>query len=149
MTAGEGEFSGLGRAEALRRMTEARKVVEDAIGRPAAGFIAPAWLYSQGARDALAEAGFAMAEDHLRVWHPPSGRILARGPVITWATRTPLTQGIVPARRRRAAPAARPASRGQAGRPSRRHAPSGDDGKHREEPEDIAPAATRRRIIQN
>jgi len=90
MTAGEGEFSGLGRAEALRRMIEARKVVEDSIGRPAAGFIAPAWLYSQGARDALAEAGFAMAEDHLRVWQPKSGRILARGPVITWATRTPL-----------------------------------------------------------
>jgi predicted deacetylase len=90
MTDGEGEFSGLGRAEALRRMTEARNVVEDAIGRPAAGFIAPAWLYSEGARDALADAGFAMAEDHLRVWHPPSGRILCRGPVITWATRTPL-----------------------------------------------------------
>jgi predicted deacetylase len=89
MTAGEGEFSGLGRAEALRRMTEARSVVEDAIGRPAAGFIAPAWLYSRSARDAVAEAGFSLAEDHLRVWHPPSGRILSRGPVITWATRTP------------------------------------------------------------
>jgi predicted deacetylase len=90
MTAGEGEFSALDRAETLRRMTEARFVVEDAIGRPAAGFIAPAWLYSPSARDALAEAGFALAEDHLRVWHPPSGRILSRGPVITWATRTPL-----------------------------------------------------------
>jgi predicted deacetylase len=90
MTAGEGEFSALDRAEALRRMLEARNVVENAIGRPAAGFVAPAWLYSQGARDALAEAGFALAEDHLRVWHPPSGRALARGPVITWATRTPL-----------------------------------------------------------
>ena len=90
MTAGEGEFSGLGRAEALRRMVAARIVIEEAIGRPAAGFIAPAWLYSEGARDALAEAGFPLAEDHLRVWHPPSGRILARGPVITWATRTKL-----------------------------------------------------------
>jgi predicted deacetylase len=90
MTAGEGEFSALPRAEALRRMKAARAVVEDAIGRPAAGFIAPAWLYSKGAREAAAEAGFALAEDHLRVWHPPSGRILARGPVITWATRTPL-----------------------------------------------------------
>ena len=90
MTAGEGEFSALGRAEALRRMREGRAVVEDAIGRRAAGFVAPAWLYSAGARGALAEAGFALAEDHLRVWHPPSGRILARGPVITWATRTPL-----------------------------------------------------------
>ena len=90
MTAGEGEFSALDRAEALRRMIAGRIVVEDAIGRAAAGFVAPAWLYSDGARDALAEAGFALAEDHLRVWHPPSGRILCRGPVITWATRTPL-----------------------------------------------------------
>jgi predicted deacetylase len=71
-------------------MTEARAVVEDAIGGAAAGFVAPAWLYSAGARAALADAGFALAEDHLRVWHPPSGDILARGPVITWATRTPL-----------------------------------------------------------
>jgi len=90
MTAGEGEFSTLDRAEALRRMKDGRKLVEDSIGRQAAGFVAPAWLYSDGARDALAEAGFALAEDHLRVWHPPSGRILARGPVITWATRTKL-----------------------------------------------------------
>ena len=90
MTAGEGEFSGLTRGEALRRMKAARAVVEDALGAPAAGFIAPAWLYSDGARAALAEAGFPLAEDHLRIWHPPSGRVLARGPVITWATRTPL-----------------------------------------------------------
>jgi predicted deacetylase len=90
MTAGEGEFSALDRTQALRRMIEGRAVVEDAIGGPAAGFVAPAWLYGQGARDALAEAGFMMAEDHMRVWHPPSGRVLSRGPVITWATRTPL-----------------------------------------------------------
>jgi predicted deacetylase len=90
MTAGEGEFSSLDRAEALRRMKEARTVVEDSIGRPAAGFVAPAWLYGRNAREAVADAGFTMAEDHLRVWHPPSGRTLSRGPVITWATRTPL-----------------------------------------------------------
>jgi len=90
LTAGEGEFANLGRAEALRRMKAGRAVVEDAIGRPASGFVAPAWLYGAGARDALAEAGFALAEDHMRVWHPPSGRVLSRGPVITWATRTPL-----------------------------------------------------------
>ena len=90
MTAGEGEFSALDRTEALRRMAEGRAVVEDAIGVSVAGFVAPAWLYSHYARDALAEAGFALAEDHMRVWHPPSGRTLSRAPVITWATRTPL-----------------------------------------------------------
>ena len=29
-----------------------------------------------------------MAEDHLRVWQPASGRVLATGPVITWASRS-------------------------------------------------------------
>lgn len=89
MTAGEGEFSALSQREAARRIDEGRKVVEDAIGRPVAGFIAPAWLYSDGAKAAVAEAGFALAEDHLRVWRPATGEIVARGPVITWASRSP------------------------------------------------------------
>jgi predicted deacetylase len=63
--------------------------VEDAIGRPVAGFIAPAWLYGPGAMTALAEEGFALAEDHFRVWRPSDGAMLARGPVVTWASRSP------------------------------------------------------------
>lgn len=88
MTAGEGEFLGLDAPEAARRMADGRALVEDAIGRPAAGFIAPAWLYGPGAREALAASGFALAEDHLRVWQPRTGRVLARGPVVTWASRS-------------------------------------------------------------
>lgn len=88
MTAGEGEFLGLERAEAARRMAEGKALVEDTIGRPAAGFIAPAWLYGPGAMDALRESGFALAEDHWKVWNPASGARLARGPVITWASRS-------------------------------------------------------------
>lgn len=89
MTAGEGEFLGLTRDEAARRMTEGRKLIEDIIGRPVAGFIAPAWLYGEGARAALRDTGFAIAEDHMRVWSPSTGdRLLARGPVITWASRS-------------------------------------------------------------
>ena len=88
MTAGEGEFLGLDAVEAARRMREGRAVVEDAIGRPAAGFIAPAWLYGPGALAALAETGFALAEDHMRVWRPSDGATLARGPVVTWASRS-------------------------------------------------------------
>jgi hypothetical protein len=34
--------------------------------------------------EALAQAGFALVEDHMRVWRP-AGRMLARGPVVTWA----------------------------------------------------------------
>lgn len=88
MTAGEGEFLGLDHAEALRRMTQGRSLIEDIIGRPAAGFIAPAWLYGAGARSALSAAGFALAEDHMRVWRPADGAVLARGPVVTWASRS-------------------------------------------------------------
>ncbi|HEU4959287.1 MAG TPA: polysaccharide deacetylase family protein [Sphingomonas sp.] len=88
MTAGEGEFLGLERAEALRRMRDGRRLIEDATGRAVAGFVAPAWLYGDGARAALGEAGFALAEDHLRVWRPGDGAVLAKGPVITWASRS-------------------------------------------------------------
>ena len=88
MTASEGEFLGLAREEATRRMSDGRALIEDIIGRPVAGFIAPAWLYGPGAMAALAGSGFALAEDHLRVWQPASGTVLARGPVITWASRS-------------------------------------------------------------
>jgi predicted deacetylase len=88
MTAGEGEFLGLSRDEARRRLVEGRKLVEDVTGRPVAGFVAPAWLYGEGAKAALCDEGFAMAEDHLRVWRPRDGAVLARGPVISWASRS-------------------------------------------------------------
>jgi hypothetical protein len=90
MTAGEGEFLGLDHAEALRRMVEGRALIEDIVGRPVTGFIAPAWLYGPGARSALGEAGFGLAEDHMRVWRPTDGAILAKGPVVTWASRSPM-----------------------------------------------------------
>src|SRR5688572_7865634 len=90
MTAGEGEFLGLGREEAARRMAGGRKLVEDVTGKAVAGFVAPAWLYGEGARAALGSSDFALAEDHLRVWRPQSGETLARGPVITWASRSPI-----------------------------------------------------------
>lgn len=90
MTAGEGEFLGLSSAEAARRMADGKALIEDIIGRPVAGFVAPAWLYGPGALEALGSAGFALAEDHMRVWRPDSGAVLAQGPVITWASRTRL-----------------------------------------------------------
>jgi len=89
MTAGAGEFAQLSKTEALRRLSDGRKIVEDAIGQSVAGFIAPAWLYSKDSLEALSEAGFPLAENHLKVWQPTTGRIVARSPVITWASRTP------------------------------------------------------------
>lgn len=89
MTGGEGEFLGLSRDEAARRMRDGRALVEDITGRPVAGFIAPAWLYGPGARAALLDCGFDLAEDHFRVWRPGAeDRPLARGPVVTWASRS-------------------------------------------------------------
>ncbi|TDW67532.1 hypothetical protein EDF57_102418 [Novosphingobium sp. PhB55] len=89
MTAGEGEFLGLSHADALQRMADGKALIEDVIGRPAAGFIAPAWLYGPGAMQALAECGFPLAEDHFRVWRPGhEDKPLAKGPVVTWASRS-------------------------------------------------------------
>ncbi len=88
MTASEGEFLGLSTTEAAGRMADGRKLIEDIIGRESAGFIAPAWLYGAGAQEALAQSGFKMAEDHMKVWRPDTGEILARGPVVTWASRS-------------------------------------------------------------
>jgi len=88
MTASEGEFLGLDQSLAAQRMADGAKLIEDIIGREVAGFIAPAWLYGPGAQAALAASRFALAEDHMKVWQPASGAILAQGPVITWASRS-------------------------------------------------------------
>lgn len=92
MTAREGEFLGLDVGEAARRMRDGKALVEDIIGREAAGFVAPAWLYGAGASAALRQSDFVLAEDHIKVWQPDTGKVLARGPVVTWASRsTPRT----------------------------------------------------------
>ncbi|MDT8760222.1 polysaccharide deacetylase family protein [Sphingomonas psychrotolerans] len=90
MTASEGEFLGLSSEEAARRMENGRALVEDIIGRKSAGFIAPAWLYGSGAMEALRDSSFELAEDHMKVWVPRTGKVVARGPVITWASRSPM-----------------------------------------------------------
>lgn len=87
-TAGEGEFLGLSREEATARLTDGRALLEDVLGKPVTGFVAPAWLYSEGALKALAECGFTLAEDHMHVWNPTTGAVLAKGPVISWASRS-------------------------------------------------------------
>ena len=88
MTASEGEFLGLSRSEAQQRIGQGRALIENVIGRPIDGFVAPAWLYGAGAFAALEELQIPIAESHWRVWSPASKADLARGPVITWATRS-------------------------------------------------------------
>ena len=88
MTAREGEFLGLSRVDAAARISHGRALIEDVIGREIDGFVAPAWLYGDGALAALREARLPLAEDHFRVWSPVTGEKLAAGPVITWASRS-------------------------------------------------------------
>jgi len=88
MTAGEGEFLGLSRDIAMERIRDGRSLIADIIGRDVDGFVAPAWLYGRGALEALETCAMPLAEDHWRVWSPAERRNLARGPVITWASRT-------------------------------------------------------------
>jgi uncharacterized protein len=90
LTAGEGEFLSLDHPTATALLIDGRKRVEDVIGRSVAGFIAPAWLYSRDTRRAIADLCFPIAEDHFCVWHPPSGLVLTRGPVVTYASRSPI-----------------------------------------------------------
>lgn len=90
MTAGEGEFLGLSREQAAGRIRDGRALIEDVVGAPIAGFVAPAWLYGRRTLEALRECAIPIAESHLRVWSPAEERQLASGPVITWASRTRL-----------------------------------------------------------
>ncbi len=88
MTAGEGEFLGLSTRDAEARIAEGRDMVEQALGRPIAGFVAPAWLYGDDSLAALAAQNIRLIEDHFRVWNPQNSRVLARGPVVTYASRS-------------------------------------------------------------
>ncbi|WP_309662817.1 polysaccharide deacetylase family protein [Sphingomonas sp.] len=88
LTAGEGEFLGLSRAQASALIGDGKALVEGIIGRPITGFIAPAWLYGPGTRQAMMDCNVELAEDHWRVWSPTRGAELVRSPVITWASRS-------------------------------------------------------------
>jgi len=88
LTASEGEFLGLAQETARARIVAGQRVLRDHLGTTPEIFIAPAWLYSKGTLRALAKLGVTVAEDHLRVWSPASGETLARGPVLSYASRT-------------------------------------------------------------
>ena len=90
MTDGEGEFLSIDVQTAMQLLCEGRKMVEDVTGKPVTGFIAPAWLYGDDALEAIQKAGFFLAEDHFRIWNPQGGKVYARGPVISYATRSRL-----------------------------------------------------------
>ena len=63
---GAGEFLGLDYEQALDRLHDGRRRLA-ALGIEAAGFVAPAWLYSPEAAAAVAAAGFRYLTTHLRL----------------------------------------------------------------------------------
>ncbi len=89
LTAREGEFYGLDQRSAAQRLRAGGQKLQQCCGFTPQGFVAPAWLYSRGTRAALAAEGFGFAEDHWRVWSPARRRTLCRGPVISYASRSP------------------------------------------------------------
>lgn len=88
LTGGEGEFLTLSAADQRARLTWGRAAAES-IGIHATSFVAPAWLYNDALRPALAATGFRYTEDHWQVIDIASNTARTC-PVITWATRTPL-----------------------------------------------------------
>ncbi len=88
MTASEGEFLGLSQESARARIVAGQRLLHEHLGVTPEVFVAPAWLYSAGTRAALSEIGIAVAEDHLQVWSPTTNTTLARGPVLSYASRT-------------------------------------------------------------
>ena len=71
-------------------LDDGRRQVEDRVGVPVVGFVAPAWLEPAGFGAHLPAAGFAWHEGALWVEHRRGRRLAAPGgPVIGFATRSP------------------------------------------------------------
>ena len=88
-TAGEGECLQLEAAELDEMLVDGRKIVEDIIGKPVCGFVAPAWLEPPGFSQTLSARGFAWHESALWIERLTRGREQKyRFPVLGFATRT-------------------------------------------------------------
>ena len=147
MTAGEGEFLGLSGDEATARLTDGTRLLEDIIGRPIGGLRRARLALRPGrARGAGGLLAMPIAEDHLRVWSPATGKQLARGPVITWASRTRVRLASSLAAAAVSAPSADPSAAGR--RPSARHSPSGARPKHQKDVARSAAASARPQPIR-
>lgn len=85
-TANEGEFSALTREEAAQRIALGRAWLEQQ-GWPADGFVAPAWLLSEGTWQALRETDFVYTTTLTRFHLLRSNRALA-APTLVYSARS-------------------------------------------------------------
>lgn len=88
LTDGEGEFAGLDRRSAEEKISRGLDILSDVLGRVPDGFTAPAWLYSQGTREALRCFPFRWIEYRSCLDYGDRGK--QRCPVVVFASRTPL-----------------------------------------------------------
>jgi predicted deacetylase len=116
-TAGEGECLAQDDGERRRMLHDERRALEDALGLPIRGFVAPAWLEPPGFGRVLAAAGFAWHETGLWVERLGAAPRRWHTPVIGFATRTAARRIASLAWARALAPAA-------AGLAARDHAPA-------------------------
>lgn len=85
-TAGEGEFAALPQGEAQRRLAQARRWAWRH-ELPMRGFVPPAWLMDDAARDAVTRAGFDYTCTLTQLVALPGGEVL-RGLGLTFSTRS-------------------------------------------------------------
>ncbi|WP_110666124.1 DUF2334 domain-containing protein [Salinicola halophilus] len=88
----EGEFYALDRAAAGDLLDRGMAQFE-ACGWPHGGFVAPAWLMSQGTREALAERAFHYTSDPKRLYRLPDFTAID-APSIVWSARSAWRRGM-------------------------------------------------------
>ncbi|AIR87958.1 DUF2334 domain-containing protein [Pseudomonas cremoricolorata] len=88
----EGEFYGLDQAEAMRRLREGLAVF-DAQGLPVKGFVAPAWLMSEGTRQALRQLPLAYTSTPQHLYRLPDFQAID-APGLVWSARSAWRRGL-------------------------------------------------------
>jgi predicted deacetylase len=87
LTANEGEFAALTRAEATSRIERGLELLQG-LGWPVRGFVAPAWLMSAGTRSALQASGLDYATTHTALLDL-RGELRIQAPCLTASPHSP------------------------------------------------------------
>lgn len=91
-TAGEGEFAALSGAAAAARLERGLELLQG-LSWPVHGFVAPAWLLSEGARAALSQLPFAYTST-LRALHRLPGWQACVSPSLVYSVRSPVRRAL-------------------------------------------------------